>query len=369
MTSCHAQPIPKSLPRDALPYSPSADVHGSWVLLTAGGVVIVVLPGSIMSKALQGLLILALAGLNYLPQACLAEGSPEWAYPVNPPEFKLAPDDGVMRHVPGSTVEYLLPQLRDRFLAPDWHPAEHQPMPSVVAKGRKPDVSACAFCHRAEGTGGPENASIAGLPFAYIMQQMADFKNGARSTAVSKRAPQTLMIAGAKAISEEDAREAASYFSSLKPRANITVVESETVPKTYVTAWILAKSRSNELEPIGQRIIELPDNLEDFEHRDGYATFTAYVPPSSLKRGEILVSGQNAAKAPACAQCHGQDLRGMGEIPSIAGRSPTYIFRQLHEIKTGVRDGAGIQPMKQNVANLNHEDMIAIAAYLASLKR
>ena len=59
----------------------------------------------------------------------------------------------------------------------------------------------------------------------------------------------------------------------------------------------------------------------------------------------------------------------MGEIPSIAGRSPTYIFRQLHEIKTGVRDGAGIQPMKQNGANLNHEDMIAIAAYLASLKR
>ena len=114
---------------------------------------------------------------------------------------------------------------------------------------------------------------------------------------------------------------------------------------------------------------QLLDNLEDFEHRDGYATFTAYVPPSSLKRGEILVSGQNAAKAPACAQCHGQDLRGMGEIPSIAGRSPTYIFRQLHEIKTGVRAGAGIQPMKQNVANLNHEDMIAIAAYLASLKR
>ena len=129
MTSCHAQPKPKSLPQDALPCSPSADVQGSWLLLTASGGVIVVMPGSIMSKALQGLLILALAGLNYLPQACVAEGSPEWAYPVNPPEFKLAPDDGVMRHVPGSTVEYLLPQLRDRFLAPDWHPAEHQPMP------------------------------------------------------------------------------------------------------------------------------------------------------------------------------------------------------------------------------------------------
>lgn len=326
-------------------------------------------PEIIMGKIIHGLLILAIGWYIDLPRVSAAEEPPAWAYPVNPPDFKLASDDGLVRHVPGSTVEYFLPQLRDRFLAPDWHPAEHPKMPAVVAIGRKPDVSACGFCHRVEGTGGPENASIAGLPFAYIVQQMADYKSGARSTAVPKRAPHTLMISGAKAISDAEVREAAGYFSSLTPRANIRVVESEMVPKTYVTGWFLAKSNSTELdEPIGRRIIEVPDNLENFENRDGYATFTAYVPPLSIKQGEALVAGQDIAKAPACANCHGKDLRGLDATPSIAGRSPTYIFRQLYEIRTGVRAGAAIQPMKDNVANLTHDDMIAIAAYLGSLK-
>ncbi len=46
-------------------------------------------------------------------------------------------------------------------------------MPEVVARGREPEVFACGFCHRADGPGGPENANIAGLPAACIVQQMA----------------------------------------------------------------------------------------------------------------------------------------------------------------------------------------------------
>jgi cytochrome c553 len=64
----------------------------------------------------------------------------------------------------------------------------------------------------------------------------------------------------------------------------------------------------------------------------------------------------------------GPDLRGHEAVPSIAGRSPTYLFRQLHEIKLGVRAGAGLLPMKETVARLNQNDMIAISAYLASLQ-
>jgi len=115
------------------------------------------------------------------------QAPPEWAYPVNPPEFKPVPDDGSIRRVPDSSAGYTLTQTRDRFVAPDWHPADHQPMPDVVARGRKPDVFACGFCHRADGPGGPENANLAGLPAAYIVQQMADYKSGARRTAVPKR--------------------------------------------------------------------------------------------------------------------------------------------------------------------------------------
>jgi cytochrome c553 len=306
--------------------------------------------------------------LFFLHGTVNAQESPAWAYPVNPPDFKLPPDAGTLRRVPDSDERFLTPQVRDRFFAPDWHPSDHSPMPTIVSVGRKPDVSACGFCHRAEGTGGPENASLAGLPATYIFQQIADYKAGARSTAVPKRAPQTLMIAGAKALSDDEALAAAAYFSALKPRRSIRVVESETVPKTFVAGWFLAKIESTETEPIGQRIIEVPDQLDQFESRDSHATFTVYVAPGSLARGKALVTGQDLAKAPQCPKCHGTNLRGLEAVPSIAGRSPTYIFRQLHEIKTGVRFGARVKPMLETVANLDQNDMIAISAYLASLE-
>jgi cytochrome c553 len=101
---------------------------------------------------------------------------PSWAYPVNPPNFQRAPDDGSIRRVPGSTAGFTLTQVRDLFAAPDWHPEDHSPMPSVVANGRKPEVMACGVCHRADGAGGPENASLFGLPAAYIVQQTKTLK-------------------------------------------------------------------------------------------------------------------------------------------------------------------------------------------------
>ena len=81
-----------------------------------------------------------------------------------------------------STAAFTLTQARDLFFALDWHPSDHPPLPDIVAYGRKPDVMACGVCHRADGPGGPENASLAGLPAQYITQQMADFKSGARTT-------------------------------------------------------------------------------------------------------------------------------------------------------------------------------------------
>jgi cytochrome c553 len=299
--------------------------------------------------------------------ACAAEEPPAWAYPVNPPDWKPAPDDGTIRRVPGSTAGFTLSQVRDLFLAPDWHPDSHPPMPPVVAKGVKPEVAACGFCHRAEGTGGPENSSVAGLPAAYIVQQMADYRSGARSTALPARAPQRLMMRAAKSVSDDDVKAAAAYFAGLKPKANIRIVESETAPKTFVANWFLAALPGTEREPIGQRIIEVPDDLEHFESRDSRMTFTATVPPGSLAKGRALVAGEDPGRTLACAACHGKDLRGADAIPSIAGRSPTYIFRQLYEFHTGARAGAAGAPMKEIVAKLGHADMIAIAAYLGTL--
>jgi cytochrome c553 len=318
-----------------------------------------------MTKSVGLLVFASLCAVAASSSVHAAEGPPAWAYPVNPPDFVAPPDDGVARRVPGSTATYTLTQLRDRFIAPDWHPAEHAPMPEVVARGRKPDVFACGFCHRADGPGGPENANLAGQPKGYIMQQMADFKSGARKTSVAKRNVD-LMIALSKPATDAEVEAAAAYFSALKPRAVIKVVETDTVPKTFIMSNHLAAMPSGEKEPIGARIIEVPEVLDQFVHRDTHTQFIAYVPTGSVAKGAALVKTGGAGKTVQCAVCHGPDLKGMANIPAIAGRSPSYIVRQLYDIKSGARAGANSVMMKDVVARLSEDDMLLIAAYLAT---
>ena len=289
---------------------------------------------------------------------------PAWAYPVNPPDLKPRAEDGVLRKVPDSAASYSVAQLRDRFIAPVWHPSDHPALPQVVAEGRKPNVFACGFCHRADGPGGPENASLAGLPAGYIVQQLADYKSGVRKTSVPKRNIE-LMMSLSKDLTDEEAKAAAAYFSSLKPRANIKVVETETVPKTSVAGWFLAASKSGDTEPIGSRIIEVPEDVERFENRDTRAQFVAYVPKGSVAKGAALVA-TGGGKTLQCSICHGPDLKGLGGTPSISGRSPSYVVRQLYDIQNGARAGTGAQLMKGAVEKLTVDDMASIAAYLAT---
>jgi cytochrome c553 len=220
-------------------------------------------------RMFAAILLLPIAALAVQPAQ--SEGPPAWAYPVNPPDFKPVPDDGKPRSVSDSSVSYTVPQTRDLFLAPVWHPEDHAALPDIVAHGRKPDVFACGFCHRANGQGGPENADLAGLPASYIVQQMADYKSGTRTTAVQNRAPQTLMISLAKSASDSEIAAAAAYFSSLAPRDRIRVVETDVVPKTFVAGWFLADLGNGEKEPIGDRIIEVPEDLAQYENRDSRA--------------------------------------------------------------------------------------------------
>jgi cytochrome c553 len=138
------------------------------------------------------------------------------------------------------------------------------------------------------------------------------------------------------------------------------------VPKSYVTGWHLAALPGSEREPIGQRIIEVPENLEHFVSRDSRAVFIAYVPIGSVERGRALVAGSDGTTV-ACAGCHGPDLRGLAAIPPLAGRSPTYLVRQLYDFKHGTRAGSGGILMQPAVERLAPEDMISIAAYAASL--
>ena len=99
---------------------------------------------------------------------------------------------------------------------------------------------------------------------------MADFKSGARKSAVPNRAPVTNMQIVANAVSDADIETAANYFSALKPRKNIKVIETNSVPQTYERGWHLAKINNGEDEPIGKCIIEIPETLYDFVERSRY---------------------------------------------------------------------------------------------------
>ena len=291
---------------------------------------------------------------------------PVWAYPVNPPGLQPAADDGVPRHVPNSAAAYTLTQIRDLFNPPDWHPDDHPAMPTVVGQGSKPGQFACGFCHLPNGLGRPENSSLAGLPAAYIAQQVADFRSGARRSSEPASLPINLMVAVAKLVSEEDAKIAAEYFAALKPTHWIRVVETANVPKTKVGGWMLIADDGGGTEPIGQRIIEMPENLERTELRDSKSGFIAYAPLGSVRKGEALTANGGGKTTP-CAICHGAELKGLGPVPALAGRSPSYIVRQLYDFQHGARNGPWSALMKAIVSGLSQEDMVAIAAYTASL--
>jgi cytochrome c553 len=301
------------------------------------------------------------------PAAPVVEGLPNWAF-VWDPNVKVPPPDDKPNSLPDSTAGYSWKQARDLFVAPDWHPSDHEPMPDIVANGRKPDVRACGSCHRAEGTGGPENANLAGLPVSYLVQQIADFKSGARKMSGPDSPAKTFMMASVKVVTEAEALVAAQYFSALKPKRNVKVVEAETIPKIGEARMFFTKSPGGGAEPLGRRIVEFPDNAEQYELRDAHSIFTAYVPVGSVAKGETLAKTGGSGTTLACGICHGPELKGVGPIPRIAGRSPTYIVRQLYEFKTGGRSAGASALMKQVVEKLSPEDIIALAAYVGSLE-
>ncbi len=324
----------------------------------------------------RGPLVLGAALLALIGRSGGAEPAPSpvpyWAFAVNPPappaSENAVPADERRRRVPDSDRAFSPAQVGDLYSAPDWHPDGHPSMPEVVARGRKPDVFACGYCHLPNGQGRPENSSLAGLPASYILAQVEDFRNGERGSSEPRHLPATLMGGVARKVSTTDLAEAARYFASLRPRAWIRVVETDAVAKTRVAGWMLVASGESGTEPIGERIIEMPVDLERTELRDDRSGFVAYVPVGSVGKGEVLVKTGGPGTTIACVGCHGPALQGLDAAPPLAGRSPSYIVRQLYDIQHGSRHGAGTRLMRAPVAKLSLADMVSIAAYLATLE-
>jgi cytochrome c553 len=277
--------------------------------------------------------------------------------------------DTTMHRLPGSTLSFTTAQVRDTYGPADWFPEDHPPMPEIVARGsRERQILACSLCHYPNGKGRPENASVSGLPESYFVQTMLDFKNDARKSADTRKANTNRMIAFVKAMTDDEIKATAKYFSSIKWTSWIRVVETDTVPKTRIAAGLFLPLEGADAgkEPIGQRIIEVPENSEQTETmRSPRSGFVAYVPAGSIKKGETLAT-TGGGKTVQCAVCHGASLEGLGPVPGLAGRSPSYVVRQLHDMQTGVRKGTWSDLMKPVVAKLTAEDMLNIAAYTAS---
>ena len=326
--------------------------------------------GSVGAKHFLSLVsVIVLGASNAL--AAANDPPPPWAFPVDPPKHADAAPapkkPEVLKHVTGSKAAFTDRQLDDFFFTTDWFPGEHPAMPAVVASGRKPAVWACTFCHLPSGAGGPAEAALPGLPAGYIVEQLQEFRAGRRKAAQSQMESPQGMEREARALSDAEIDAAAKYFSQLPFKSRFHVIETDTVPKTAVRGVSLyAKIPGGGSEALGKRIVEVPDDFDDLELGDPHADITAYVPKGSIRRGAALVaSGDGAAP---CSACHGVDFKGIGNVPPLAGRSASYIVRQLYDIQHGTRHGPAVAPMQPEVAHMTADDRIAIAAYLTSLR-
>jgi len=311
-------------------------------------------------NALLSLVLFASASAAQNPTpTTIPNGLPEWAYnipdKVQPPEPKVP---SVVR-VAGSSKELEASAVAGNANPPDWFPDEH-PAPPRSVKGPMPN--ACGSCHLMSGQGHPESADIAGMPAEYIIRQMNYFKTGTRKE-------EARMGPIARAVSDEDVHQAAEYFAAIKPNPFVKVIEAATPPKTYVSADARHRRIMPEggTEPIGRRIIQIPEDPMQVTIRNPHSGFIAYVPPGSIKKGEGLVKTGGGGKTIQCAICHGDALTGLGEVPRLAGLQPVYVARQLIQMQNGASAGTNAALMKKVVAKLSEEDIIAISAYLGSL--
>jgi cytochrome c553 len=309
---------------------------------------------------------LVVAGLSVLsigaqqPAPAAPPREPQWAFPAI--NGAVPAEEPGPKSVAGSTKSYTPAQIDDLLNPPDWFPDEHPPAPSVVQKGHA-GVLACGACHLMSGEGHPESAGLTGFTAAYIRQQMADFKSGVRKDAAR-------MNGIAKEMSDEEVLQASEWFAKLKPMAWTKVTEAAMVPKTFVGQGRMRFVQpGGEMEPIGNRIITVPQDQTKARLRDPHpgAGFIAYVPVGSVAKGKALVETGGSGKTIACSICHGDALKGLGDVPRLAGLFPIYIARQLYLFKDGSRNGVDAQLMKKPAAKLTDDDILAIAAYLGSL--
>jgi cytochrome c553 len=307
--------------------------------------------------------------------------TPIWAYaiPTAPPRPAPIVDEDERLTLPGSGKTFTRAELLGLNLqkAPngpaDWYPDEHAPPPVLVSRGDMApggrEIRPCSLCHYHSGKGKSENASVAGQPKAYLIVTLKDMRSGERLNAEPRKANSRTMYRIAASMTDEEIEEVAAYFSAMRWTRWIAVKESRVAPKVEnVGGLMLTKTGADAAgEPLGPRIVETPvDAFSTEVLRDPHSGFIAYVPIGSIAAGRKIVARGVGGAAP-CATCHGPGLHGIGAIPGLAARSPSYLARQLNDFRRGARHEAAAAMMEPIAKSLSDEDIVSVTAYLASL--
>ena len=275
-------------------------------------------------------------------------------------------DDGVKRSLPGTSLTFTRAEANYSWQPADWYPGDHPEMPEIIATGdMERGIRPCALCHFSNGQGKIENGHVAGLPANYILQQLEAFENGDRVSADYRKANTNEMARIAAWLTEEEKQQVAEYYSSIPFRSMVRVVESAQAPQIRASLnRLLMADEDAPWQPLGNQIVEVAEDTEETEiMRNPRGTFVAYVPVGSIAKGEQIVT-MGGGKTTMCNVCHGAGQQGLGDVPSIAGRSTSYTMRQLWDVKQASR----VSPlMAAIVADLTAEDMMNVAAYLATL--
>lgn len=296
------------------------------------------------------------------PTASLA-----WAYPHGPTSTFGQPLPPGPFRVPGSALVLTRDQVGHAPQPIDWHPEAHPPAPPAVGGPAKNGATPCAECHLLNGAGFPASANLAGLPAAYIIEQVQAFRSGQRTSARAGQPNTAEMIKTAKAVTPAALREAADYYAHLPRPHWLKVVEGPDAPRTVpdTFGWLNAAPGGG-TEPLGDRIVELSDDLPRMMIGDDAVMLVDHVPPGAIARGRQVTQSGGAGGVP-CKTCHGEHLGGMGAAPPITGRPAGYVARTLWDLRSGTRQNPGAVPMGAIARGLTPAQIRDLAAFLASV--
>jgi cytochrome c553 len=181
---------------------------------------------------------------------------------------------------------------------------------AMVCHAESPAVKNCTWCHGTSAQGYTPAPRLAGQRSQYLENQLAGFRTHARDNPLS----QQYMWDAAANLSAQSARDLATYFSTLPPRA--------------------AGDGDVELVATGRAIYQV---------------------------------GMPDANIVACVVCHGPNAEGVGQIPRLGGLAYSYLKRTLEQWGQGYHTASG-PPMPDIASKLSLNQIEALASYLSFVK-